>query len=324
MQDYWRVTQGPQPNCINQSSTLLTAGIINTITEFLVVLLPYSTNLPRHQQFLVSLLFVLGLLSCFAGIVRTYYMYVVTQVWDQVWASYPVWVCAAVELYIGIICTSIPATKPFFVTYIPSFFNAHLSRTPRNSFDHHPSYNPYFNFKGDPIPYPGFGVISTSKSHAVAPPGEAPTAPTSGHLSAENSLPDRTAGTFLDIASRSSTPNSSNEKNDEKMGVDNAAGYPLSLSFDSRSSSSPHGPSNLPSSSSTPRGTTGPVAHQRGRTRDRDDGYREFPSTASSAERKQRPHPAEERQETDGGWDIHIGIVKTIVFEEEHINKGKK
>ncbi|KAM3076934.1 hypothetical protein ACMFMF_004850 [Clarireedia jacksonii] len=124
--DYWKVTEEPQPNCINQASSLLVAGVINTLTDFLVVLLPiravYTTNLPSRQTMAVSFLFTLGFLSCFAGIIRTYYMWRVTQVWDQVWHSYPVWVSAAVELYVGIICTSIPATKAFFQNYFPRIF----------------------------------------------------------------------------------------------------------------------------------------------------------------------------------------------------------
>ncbi|PQE28968.1 integral membrane protein [Rutstroemia sp. NJR-2017a BBW] len=122
-QDYWKVTIEPQPNCINQASSLLVAGVINTLTDFLVVLLPIravsTCRLPPRQTMVVSFLFTLGFLSCFAGIIRTYYMWRVTQEWDQVWHSYPVWVSAAVELYIGIICTSIPATKAFFQNYFP-------------------------------------------------------------------------------------------------------------------------------------------------------------------------------------------------------------
>jgi hypothetical protein len=38
--DYWKVSLNPQPNCINQGSSLLIAGVINTLTDFLVILLP--------------------------------------------------------------------------------------------------------------------------------------------------------------------------------------------------------------------------------------------------------------------------------------------
>lgn len=95
-------------------------------------------------MFIIICLFGLGFMSCIAGCVRTYYMYMVLKTWDTTWASFPVWVSAAVELYIGIvrphlplkseasqltklvpqICASIPATKPFFTTYLPAVFGS--------------------------------------------------------------------------------------------------------------------------------------------------------------------------------------------------------
>ncbi|KAB8301447.1 hypothetical protein EYC80_003313 [Monilinia laxa] len=318
-QDYWRLTLDPQPNCIDQSSTLLLAGVVNTLTDFLVVILPirtvYSTNLPRRQQFLVSLLFILGLLSCFAGIVRTYYMYVVTQVWDQVWASYPVWISAAVELYIGIICTSIPATKAFFVTYIPKLFSSHTSRTTRTDTDHHPNYNPYFNSKGDPIPYPGFGITSTSKSHPRTLTRESSMTP----LNAENSLHDNTVGTsILELASITNTiRGNSNEKHDEEMEIGMVVGTPPSPSFDGRINS--HDNSSKPRNSSIPRRIIGSVRRDRGRTRDR-DGYGETTASEESSGHT-RSMEKEREREKEGGWDIHIGVVKTIEVEEEHIEE---
>lgn len=83
------------------------AGIINTITDFLTVLLPIRTvwalQLPPRQALMIMLLFAFGFISCGAGIGRTYYMWIVTQVWDKVWESYPVWITAAVELYVGMV-----------------------------------------------------------------------------------------------------------------------------------------------------------------------------------------------------------------------------
>ncbi|KAH7391517.1 integral membrane protein [Cadophora sp. MPI-SDFR-AT-0126] len=131
--DYWKVTKDPQPNCISQPATLLVAGIINTFTDLATVLLPIRTvitlQLPRRQMIVVILLFGFGFISCIAGVVRTYYMYEVTTGWDQTWRSYPVWVTSALELYIGIICASIPATKPFFTAYLPSLFGSMTSVT---------------------------------------------------------------------------------------------------------------------------------------------------------------------------------------------------
>ncbi|KAN0104447.1 hypothetical protein V8E51_010192 [Hyaloscypha variabilis] len=127
-QDYWKVTQTPDSNCINQTWSLLVAGVVNALTDLIAVLLPIRTvwtlQLPARQVAIVVLLFSLGFVSCIAGIIRTYFMYRVTSEYDQTWNSYPVWITSAVELYIGMICASIPATKPFFTSYLPHVFGA--------------------------------------------------------------------------------------------------------------------------------------------------------------------------------------------------------
>jgi len=98
------------------------------MTDFIVVLLPIRTvwtlQLRTRQALIVILLFGCGFISCTAGVVRTYYTYQVSQTYDQVWAAYPVWVTSAIELYVGIICASVPASKPFFSTYIPRLFDS--------------------------------------------------------------------------------------------------------------------------------------------------------------------------------------------------------
>ncbi|KAG9230789.1 hypothetical protein BJ875DRAFT_384378 [Amylocarpus encephaloides] len=140
----FQVTKDRNPNCIDDTSSLLVAGIINTFTDFMVVLLPIRTvwclqlptrqnsfgsasirtSLPSRKMLPIVLLFAFGFLSCFAGIARTYYTYQISRTWDKIWASYPVWVTGALELYIGIICASIPATKPFFSALLPRIFGS--------------------------------------------------------------------------------------------------------------------------------------------------------------------------------------------------------
>lgn len=97
----------PQPECISQGTVLLVGGIINTLTDFAVVLIPVRTvtnlDLPPRQKVLVTTLFGLGLLSAAAGVARTYYTYMVTRTYDQTWAAYPVWLTSALELYIGMV-----------------------------------------------------------------------------------------------------------------------------------------------------------------------------------------------------------------------------
>jgi hypothetical protein len=121
----WAVTTERNPNCIDDTASLLAAGIINTLTDFVVVLLPIRTvwnlKLPsQHPQSMSSdlhirkllpsrrtvplvILFAFGFLSCVAGGMRTYYTWEISRTWDKIWASYPVWVWASLELYIGIV-----------------------------------------------------------------------------------------------------------------------------------------------------------------------------------------------------------------------------
>jgi hypothetical protein len=48
---------------------------------------------------------------CFAGIVRTYYMWKVTDGYhDVTWDAYAVWLGSAVELYVGIV-SMVPILK---------------------------------------------------------------------------------------------------------------------------------------------------------------------------------------------------------------------
>jgi hypothetical protein len=146
---WWTLSLTPQ-HCINEKFHLLVQGIINIIADFLVVLIPIPVvlrlNLPMRQRLLVSLLFGAGFIVCFAGIVRTYYFYRLTDGYhDITWDAYPVWLSTAVELYIGLVsisldptfwcflqriltsgqvCTSIPPTKPFFARYMPKLISA--------------------------------------------------------------------------------------------------------------------------------------------------------------------------------------------------------
>ncbi|KAI2630847.1 integral membrane protein [Hypoxylon sp. NC1633] len=125
--EFWEISTKPQ-NCINQAAHLMAASIINTVTDWLVVLLPMKTalsfNLPTRQSAMIVLLFGAGILASSAGIARTYYTWLLSTQYDTVWNSWTAWFSSAVELNLGIICASIPATKPFFASYLPSIFGS--------------------------------------------------------------------------------------------------------------------------------------------------------------------------------------------------------
>ncbi|KAI1494814.1 hypothetical protein F5X96DRAFT_466158 [Biscogniauxia mediterranea] len=135
--DYWTLSLEPQ-NCIDEPAHLAAANIINTITDFVVVLLPIRTiiglELPAKQRIIVTGLFGVGLFASAAGIARTYFTWILTTSTDRdtTWNAWAVWLASTIELNLGIICASIPGTKPFFASYLPrivgSTLKSHHSR----------------------------------------------------------------------------------------------------------------------------------------------------------------------------------------------------
>ena len=142
---YWTLSWTPQTTCISERDNLLGAGIINTATDFIVVILPMPTvwklKLPLQQQIIVMTLFSAGFVVICAGAVRTYYLYQVTIGWDKTWTAFTAWVASSVELYVGIvslppttsnaflttqICASLPATKQFFNRYVLKLLGSSL------------------------------------------------------------------------------------------------------------------------------------------------------------------------------------------------------
>ncbi|KAF8855902.1 hypothetical protein BDZ45DRAFT_715582 [Acephala macrosclerotiorum] len=138
---YWTLSFAPQPECLSETKMLLAAGIVNTVTDAIVVILPMPTvwrvKLPIQQQIVLAMLFATGFLITLTGALRTYYLYKVTTGYDKTWEAFPVWLTSSVELYVGIICASVPATKRFFNRFVPItavHIHTHKPRTRSESF----------------------------------------------------------------------------------------------------------------------------------------------------------------------------------------------
>ncbi|KAI0025002.1 integral membrane protein [Xylariomycetidae sp. FL0641] len=128
---YWTLSLEPQ-DCIDETAHLLAANVINTLTDFIVVLLPIKVaatlDLPKRQRVIVIGLFAIGLFACAAGVARSYYSWAESTAadFDKTWDAWAVWVSSAVELQLGIICASVPATKPFFASFLPQVIDTTL------------------------------------------------------------------------------------------------------------------------------------------------------------------------------------------------------
>ncbi|KAI0476938.1 hypothetical protein F4859DRAFT_521526 [Xylaria cf. heliscus] len=121
----WTVSGNPT-HCINEEVHLMAANIINTVTDFVVVLLPIRTTMsldipPRHRVVVISL-FGIGLVASSVGIARTYFTWLLFTAtdYDTTWRAWYLWLSSLVELHLGIICASVPATRPFFTSHLAS------------------------------------------------------------------------------------------------------------------------------------------------------------------------------------------------------------
>jgi hypothetical protein len=111
----------------------LISAIINTATDFLVVLLPLPTvfampDLDRRQKWSLCAIFSLSGLVCVAGVVRTVTLNIILhRTYDTTWEGWWAWIWTAAETYIGIICASIPALKPLFKRYFGTKYDTEMS-----------------------------------------------------------------------------------------------------------------------------------------------------------------------------------------------------
>lgn len=107
---------------------------VNIIADIWILLLPISTLLkvqrPRREKFALVIIFSLGAFSCIASIVRLYSVGVYTESKDPFFDSVPINVWSMVEINVGILCASIPATKALFS-------KAQRHRTHNGSYQYH-------------------------------------------------------------------------------------------------------------------------------------------------------------------------------------------
>ncbi|KAI9776643.1 MAG: hypothetical protein M1839_009449 [Geoglossum umbratile] len=94
----WDITI-PDHHCFNQRAFKMSSTVINTLTDFVIILIPLPT-VP-------------------SGLIRTYYAHIIVNVtYDVTWVGFTMWVYIAVEVDVAMICASAPALKPLFKYYI--------------------------------------------------------------------------------------------------------------------------------------------------------------------------------------------------------------
>ncbi|KAG9952717.1 hypothetical protein KCU85_g1758, partial [Aureobasidium melanogenum] len=130
--------------CLNEGVDITTVGALLTVMDFVVNILPLPIvarlNVAFQQRLAATVLLSLGTIATAAGIVREVYVYrAFVGSNDPTWGALPLWICADVEIYVGLLCACVPSLRPLWTKmtswvstkktrYIPTNNSARHSR----------------------------------------------------------------------------------------------------------------------------------------------------------------------------------------------------
>ncbi|KAI1798972.1 hypothetical protein F4811DRAFT_558304 [Daldinia bambusicola] len=147
--------------CINYGLLVLVAGVINVISDFVILALPIPMILrlqvTKHKRIQLVFIFATGSSACIVSVVRLAYSLVVSSTADISWDNVHPGFVSAAELLVGILAASIPTYGPLFRRYI-------VGSTARSSL-------PYGRSKGQVSSQLHSASISVSGGGAVHGPG---------------------------------------------------------------------------------------------------------------------------------------------------------
>ncbi|KAI1497962.1 hypothetical protein F5X99DRAFT_395233 [Biscogniauxia marginata] len=112
---YWNISLLSR-DCIAEGPPLMGQTIVTVLTDFMVYILPMPTlwglKLPALQRISLMVLFGFGSLVVVAGCIRTYWIHHVEyDTYDVTWEGFDLWIWAAVEVNLGVICGCAPVLK---------------------------------------------------------------------------------------------------------------------------------------------------------------------------------------------------------------------
>jgi len=110
---YWTFPPIEGGTCIDEGKTMLGAGVVNTVSDLWTTILPIplimQLKMPLKQRLGVCVLLCLGIVVTIAGALRTYFTWKgLMDSWDVTWHANALWIAAAVELDVGLVCLMEP------------------------------------------------------------------------------------------------------------------------------------------------------------------------------------------------------------------------
>ncbi|KAK6517393.1 hypothetical protein TWF281_004050 [Arthrobotrys megalospora] len=145
----------PFEGCIGTVRIYFASAPVNILEDLAIIVLPIpvltSLRLPTRQKAILLVVFSLGLFDIVVGIIRIHYFQLTeTQALDFDYNAAYSFMWAAIEVNVGIVCASIPMTKPLISRFFPGWLGStSLSGGQREDTHYDPTF--YNNSPGTPM-----------------------------------------------------------------------------------------------------------------------------------------------------------------------------
>ncbi|USW48445.1 hypothetical protein Slin15195_G017640 [Septoria linicola] len=217
VQSYWIFPPMGTHTCMDEGTATFTIGIFNCVADLLCTLLPiplvWRLKMPVKHRIGVCFLLGLGFIVTIAGVLRTYFIWEsLIDSWDETWYSYPLWICAAIEIDLAVICACAPSLKPILHKPIARLTSKLSSKFSKGSSQR----SPMTSHSRTPLPGSSNATKSTKSSMLKRPftrHGVLPSAQDSvwdgdeeyGMLDLDQSQAEKNRDAFVTAASNSET-----------------------------------------------------------------------------------------------------------------------
>jgi hypothetical protein len=129
VQSYWQFPNVLDGQCVDEGALTLTCGIISCVADLHCTVLPIPVvlrlRMPLKQRIGICILLSAGIVVTIAGVIRTYFIWKsLIDTYDETWFTYPLWICAALEIDIAVV-----SRTPYPTTHLMH----NLTRTTRSA-----------------------------------------------------------------------------------------------------------------------------------------------------------------------------------------------
>lgn len=106
---YWTFPEVVDGTCLDEGVITMAAGVMSCMADLLCTLLPVPIimrlHMPLRDRIGVIVLLSAGIIVTIAGVLRTVFIWqALVTTYDESWHTYPLWICAAVEIDLAVVC----------------------------------------------------------------------------------------------------------------------------------------------------------------------------------------------------------------------------